>query len=158
MTQPPTQPTTQPTTEPHPCGGSGWRRVAYLNSFQGCPSAWRQITTPHTVCGRKSTSGSCEGVTYTTGSEQYNRVCGRITGYQIGSPEAFLGSGQSINSVYVNGVSIMRGSPRQHIWTFAGGVGEQNANIETMCLCVSGSTNDPEFPHLWARTTSTRQA
>ena len=50
------------------CGGStGWRRVAYLNMSnlsQQCPSAWQEITTPHRVCGRRSTSSaSCEGLT-----------------------------------------------------------------------------------------------
>ena len=41
------------------CGGSGWRRVAYLNMSdpsQQCPSVWQEITTPHRVCGRRSTS------------------------------------------------------------------------------------------------------
>ena len=66
------------------CGGSGWRRVAYLNmsdSSQQCPSVWRAITTPHRTCGRRSTGASCEGLTYTTGSVQYNHVCGRIISY-----------------------------------------------------------------------------
>ena len=58
------------------CGGStGWRRVAYLNMFdpsQQCPSVWQEITTPHRVCGRRSTRASCEGLTYPTGSEQYD--------------------------------------------------------------------------------------
>ena len=71
----------------HPCSGTGWRRVAYLNmtdSSQQCPSVWQEITTPHRVCGRRSTSisGGCEGLNYNTGSEQYSQVCGRITGYQ----------------------------------------------------------------------------
>ena len=47
------------------CGGSGWRRVAYLNMSdpsQQCPSVWQEITTPHRVCGRRSTSPSCEGL------------------------------------------------------------------------------------------------
>ena len=47
------------------CGGSGWRRVAYLNTSDPshqCPSVWREITTPHRVCGRRYTDGSsCEG-------------------------------------------------------------------------------------------------
>ena len=59
------------------CGGStGWRRVAYLNisdPSQQCPSVWWEITTPHRVCGRRSTSASCEGLNYTTGSEQYDQ-------------------------------------------------------------------------------------
>ena len=83
-TQPPTTqlPTTQlPTTQPttvtgYSCGGStGWRRVAYLNMSdpsQQCPSVWQEITTPHRVCGRRSSSSGCEGLTYSTGSEQYD--------------------------------------------------------------------------------------
>ena len=68
--------------------------------------------------------GSCEGLTYSTctGSEHYNKVCGKIIGYQMGSPESFLDFGQSINSIYVDRVSIAHGPPCQHIWTFTGGV------------------------------------
>ena len=85
---------TQLPTE-HPCGGSGWRRVAYLNMSdpsQHCPSVWQEITTPHRTCGGRSTNASCEGLTYPTGSEQYDQVCGRIIGYQSGTPDAFRGS------------------------------------------------------------------
>ena len=78
------------------CGGStGWRRVVYLNMSdpsEHCPSVWQEITTPHRVCGRRSTiGGSCEGLTYSTGSQQYDQVCGRIIGYQIGYPGAYTG-------------------------------------------------------------------
>ena len=107
------------------CGGSfDWRCVAYLDmadTFEQCRSVWREITTPHRVCGRRFTSGSCEGVTYSTGSEQYDQVCGRIIGYQLGNTDAFLDSSRSIDTNYVDGVSVTRGSPRQHIWTFANG-------------------------------------
>ena len=52
-------------------GSTGWRPVAYLmqhvRSLQQRPSAWKEITTPHRVCGRRSSN--CEGVTYTTGSD-----------------------------------------------------------------------------------------
>ena len=100
------------------CGGStDWRCVAYLNMSdptQQCPSAWQEITTPHRVCGRRSSTSSCEGVNYTTGSEQYDQVCGRIVGYQVGHACGFyFGSnyGQSINNYYVDGVSVTCGSP-----------------------------------------------
>ena len=127
------------------CGGStGWRRVAYLNMSdpsQQCPSVWREITTPHRTCGRRSLGGSCEGLTYSTGSEQYNQVCGRIIGYQIGTPDAFYyGPSRSIDSVYVEGVSVTHGYPRQHIWTFAGGLDEQRTYPNETCPCVTGST------------------
>ena len=152
---------TQLPTEPpieYSCGGStGWRRVAYFNmsdSSQRCPSVWQEITTPHRVCRKTSiTTGehsSCDGVNYTTGSDQYDQVCGRIIGYQLGTPYAFnpysKGRGSSIDGVYVIGVSVTHGSPRQHIWTFAGGADEtvgywtQFNLASVLCPCVSGST------------------
>ena len=131
-----------PLLQGYSCGGSGWRRVAYLNMSepsQQCPSVWREYTTSHRVCGRRSSTGSCEGVNYTTGSEQYDQVCGRIIGYQLGLSESFLHSrGRSINSVYVEGISVTHGSPRQHIWTFACGVDEGTAYTGN-CPCVDGS-------------------
>ena len=135
------------------CGGStGWRRVAYLNMSepsQQCPSVWQEITTPHRVCGRRSTTGSCEGLNYTTGSGQYDQVCGRMIGYQIGHPESFVhSSGRSINTNYVDGISVTHGSPRQHIWTFAAGIEDQQGAYTGTCPCVTGSTigrNIPSF-------------
>ena len=57
---------------------------------------------------------------------QYDQVCGRITGYQIGHPESFVYSpGRSINTNYVDGISVTHGSPRQHVWTFAAGIEDQ---------------------------------
>ena len=132
----------------HPCGGSGWRRVAYLNmsdSSQQCPSVWQEIATPFRVCGRRLNRASCEGLTYTTGSEQYGQVCGRIVGYQRGTPDAFRGSSLSIDSYYLDGISVTHGSPRQHIWSFAGGFDEENS-IHATCPCVTGSTNGNNLP------------
>ena len=135
-----------PLLQGYSCGGStGWRRAAYLNMSdpsQHCPSTWQEITTPHRVCGRRSTSASCEGVTYSTGSEQYDQVCGRIIGYQIGSPDAFIGG--SIDSYYMDGISITHGSPRQHIWSFVGGVDERI--LGSSCPCVTGSTSGTRIP------------
>ena len=127
------------------CGEStGWRRVVYLNMsdpYQQCPSAWREITTPHRTCGRGSTSSySCDGVTYTTGSQQYDQVCGRIIGYQVGDTEAFRrSSGRLINAFYVDGISVTRGSTYQHIWTFAAGLDERRTHSSSTCPCVTGS-------------------
>ena len=143
-----TQLPTRPPTE-HPCGGSGWRRVAYLNMSdpsQQCPSVWQEITTPHRVCGRRSTGASCEGLTYTTGSEQCDQVCGRIIGYEVRHSDSFRGSSLSINNIYVDGVSVTCGSPRQHIWTFACGVDEQTTYSSDTCPCVNESTNDNDIP------------
>ena len=143
---------TEPPTE-YSCGGStGWRRVAYLNmsnSSQQCPSVWQEITTPRRVCGRRSTTfnGSCEGRIYPTGSAQYNQVCGRIIGYQLGNTDAFLDSNWSIDTYYVDGVSVTRGTPRQHIWTFSSGFDELSTTWRCCtCPCVNGSINENHIP------------
>ena len=108
-------------------------------------SVWEEITTPHRVCGRRSTNASCEGLNYTTGSEQYDQVCGRIIGYQLGTPDAFYSS--SINTFYVDGISVTHGSPHQHIWTFAGGVDEQTTYSHCCtCPCVNGSNDGSAIP------------
>ena len=148
QTQPPTV-----STGTYSCGGStGWRRVAYLNMSdfsQECPSVWQEITTPHRVCGRTSSTGSCEGLTYPTGSVQYDQVCGRITGYQIGLPDSFyrLGSSSmvSIDSFYVDGVSVTYGSPRQHIWSFSTGL-DEGIRTSSTCFCVAGSSDAFSIP------------
>ena len=115
---------------------------------QQCPYTWRKITTPHRVCGRKSRSGgSCEGVTYSTGSVQYNQVCGRIIGYQIGGSGAFgTGRTQSINTYYVYGISVTHGYPRQHIWTFAGGLDEQTGSSKCPCVTRNAATAGIRIP------------
>ena len=132
-----------------PCGGSSWRRVAFLNMSdpsQQCPSVWQEITTPHRVCGRRSTlSPSCEGVNYTTGSEQYDQVCGRIIGYQIGAPDAFDGP-HLINTFYLDGVSVTHGCPCQHIWSFVAGLDEGKDFSQLTCPCVAESTNGNTIP------------
>ena len=136
------------------CGGSGWRRVIYFNMSdpsQQCPSVWQEITTPHRVCGRRSSTASCEGLTYSTGSEQYDQVCGRIIGYQIGTPDAFNGAGRSIDTYYIDGVSVTYDSPRQHIWSFVGGVDERGSigsarYSGALCPCVTGSTAGNRIP------------
>ena len=139
------------TQSSYSCGGStGWRRVVYLNMSnpsQQCPSVWQEITTSHRVCGRRFYRGGCEGLNYTTGSGQYNQVCGRIIGYQIGHPNSFFfSSGRSINTNYVDGISVTHGSPRQHIWTFAAGLEDQQRHYFGTCPCVNGSTVGSRIP------------
>ena len=57
-------------------------------------------------------------------------MCGRVVGYQYASTDAvdtFIGGTSihnDINSYYVDGVSITRGSPRQHVWALMAGLNE----------------------------------
>jgi len=134
-----------------PCGGQGWRVIAYLNMSapaEKCPSNWRQYNNNgRRACARVDYGGSCNQLSFITGGLPYNQVCGRIIGYQYGGPEAFRDADNStIDSNYVDGVSVTHGSPRQHIWTFAGGFDETTQNAWSACPCVAGSYNARRAP------------
>ena len=114
------------------CGsGGGWTRLAYLDmsdSTVNCPSGFRLYQSGGVrACGRPVTSsGSCVSVQFPSNGISYSQVCGRVTGYQYASPDAVNyehGSNHNnLNGDYVDGVSITRGSPRQHVWTLMAGV------------------------------------
>ena len=128
----------------HTCGGSpGWHRVAFLNMTdpsQDCPSGWSLTSHSVRTCGRASSGQyTCDPVTFPVSGGQYSRVCGRIRAYQYGTAWAFRGAigGQSLNGCYVDGISITHGVPRQHIWTFAVGLAQEQYaySVHQYCYC-----------------------
>ena len=109
------------------CGsGGGWTRLAYLDMSdvtQSCPSGFRLYQIGgNRACGRPSSgSGGCVSAKFFTNGISYSQVCGRVEGYSKTSPDGiYNGNPQhnNLNSYYLDGVSITRGSPRQHVWTF----------------------------------------
>ena len=86
-----------------------------------------------------------QAVKFPSYSISYSQVCGRVTGYQKGSTNALEPSGFNINGPYVDGVSLTRGRPRQHIWTFMAGLHENffYSNGVTECPCASNSPVRP---------------
>ena len=135
------------------CGsGGGWTRLAYLDmtdATQNCPSGFRLYQTGGVrACGRATSgSASCTSVTFPSNSISYSQVCGRVTGYQFRSTDAFAGPSGSIDSHYVDGVSITRGNPRQHVWTFVANVFDTSPHFPSLnCPCATGSSqNAPSF-------------
>ena len=133
----------------HNCGEGEWYRVAYLNMSdptQQCPSAWREYNSSGIRACARSTSSDCLGNTYNV-NRQYSRVCGRVIGYQFGSPNAFDET-DTVDNAYLDGVSITRGMPRVHVWSYAAGVSVQGNcvgnNILYKCPC-SGGEAPPSF-------------
>jgi len=133
---------------PH-CGISSpnWRRVAYIDTTHGpgqCPSGLVEhvnSTTNQRACGR-STDVGCSSVTYPAGGS-YTNICGRVRGYQFNSANAFDGSrGNSINDPHVDGISITRGNPRQHVWTYAAYWYEGHTANAYLCPCGRTRTSD----------------
>ena len=127
------------------CGDGLWYLIASLNMTdpsEQCPSAWREYNTSGIrACGRPVTSiGSCSASTYST-SHPYSKVCGRVIGYQVASPDAFNTQNNSIDLVYVDGISITHGSPREHIWTYVAGFTE--LHWLNSCPCMASSIRQP---------------
>jgi hypothetical protein len=108
------------------------------NSSHQCPSGLRQRTFNSTrTCARNTYSTGCSAV-FLSATSQYSNVCGKITAYQLGSPDTFRNRNDiSINGLYVEGVSLTHGSPRQHIWSFAAGLDEVGTFPERNCACTN---------------------
>ena len=138
------------------CGGTcGWSHAVYLDMTDpntNCPSGWNMTGYSKRTCGRANSSRlSCDSVFFPVSGGPYSQVCGRIRAYQYGAPEAFFAykhRGQTtIDSVYVSGVAIMYGSPRQHIWTFTNGAWENDTtHRDYNCPCdTTGVISIPPF-------------
>ena len=126
------------------CGSrGGWTRLAYLDmsdDTQNCPPGFYLYNETDDVraCGRPGSG--CVSVQFPSNGISYSQICGRVVGYQYSHTDAVDdGSHNDINSGYVEGVSITRGSPRQHVWTLMAGYTERNA-VSGSCPCNNGST------------------
>ena len=132
------------------CGDGLWSRVAYLNvsdPSQQCPSAWSEYNSDGVRACRRpaATEASCSGTIFSAGRE-FTKVCGRVIGYQLRTTDAFTSPwpqvgyrNLTIDESYVDGVSITHGTPRQHIWSFAAGITEQDPTERFYnCPCSNG--------------------
>ena len=132
----------------------GWMRVAYLNmsdSTEECPPGFRLYDVNGVrACGRPQSSpaGYCQSVKFPSYSISYSQVCGRVTGYQYGSPDGIAAAElrNNLNAAYVDGVSLTHGNPRQHIWTFIAGLQENvfYSNGVHECPCAPNSPVTPQ--------------
>ena len=129
--------------------------VAFVNmtdSSQQCPGEFIEVSNSRVrACGRQTTtSPGCNSATFSVLGMEYQYVCGRIVGWQIGSPDGFAGSSQGIDSYYIDGISITYGGPpREHIWSLAGIPDETFTIYNYICPCsntgVSGVLAPPSF-------------
>ena len=132
------------------CGGvtGGWMRVAELdmtNSSHQCPSGlMERIYSGKRTCVRIETTGGCSSANITPAVE-YSNVCGRVIGYQYGTTDAFISS-TSVDSTYVDGVSLTHGRPRQHIWTFVAAHDEVGSSRSSNCPCINTNKADQARP------------
>ena len=128
------------------CGitSTNWRRIAYFDTTRGdaCPPGLHtstNTTSGQRACGTTNGQRSLLSLNFTTGGS-YTNVCGRVRGYSGWNVYAFypyIERGQrTIDSNYADGVLITRGSPRQHLWTYAAGFSETYSLTNHLCPCA----------------------
>ena len=132
------------------CGSKGWTRVAYLNMSDPaaiCPGNYHLYEQNGVrACGRSKGGYGCRAsVEFSTFQQQFSEVCGHLIGFQLASPSGVTGlRSVSIDSVYVDGISLTYGSkPRKHIWTFMAQTQENTISLSNkafLCPCCNLST------------------
>ena len=93
------------------------------DAANSCPVGLTYYTQNSTrICSSSILRGGCTSVNFPTFGVPFTKVCGRALGYQYGHIDAFRhGVTSSIDSYYVEGLSVTHGIPRNHIWIFAAG-------------------------------------
>ena len=128
------------------CGGveGGWMQVVDvdMNRDDSCPGTWQKITNPRKLCLGLSSAG-CASANFNVKGISYDNICGQAKAYQKGSPDAFYTKLQSIDGIYVDGISITLGSPRKHVWTYAAGVSDDHDNEIANCPCATNPGPSP---------------
>ena len=145
------------------CGGAGWIKVADVNMSDpthSCPSEFEemQILVGKRGCKRPPVtgSGSMTQTSFDCKGNSYSEVCGKVRAIAAGSFKAFGTKyrgeeHKNIDSYYVDGVSITCGTPREHIWTYAGGLLDTSeATVEEQefqCPCNTDGIRElvPDF-------------
>uniref|UniRef100_A0A1X7TEA5 Uncharacterized protein n=1 Tax=Amphimedon queenslandica TaxID=400682 RepID=A0A1X7TEA5_AMPQE len=69
---------------------------------------------------REGNSAGCRSNAFQTNGISYSQICGKVVGYQKGRSNG-VNSG-NVNNPYIDGVSITRGSPRKHVWSYIAGL------------------------------------
>ncbi len=142
-------------------GTGGWLRLYKLDlkqsdaEFHVCPDPFEQyagLGSDNVLCRRKGNVLGCRSATFSVNDQSYSQVCGKATGYQKGTTDAFYRvSGDALQKTvednYVDGISVTHGSPRTHIFTFACGCSESGACwVPSRCPCeTDGNPNVPKF-------------
>ena len=119
------------------CGGieGGWMQVADVDMDRDdtCPGSWQFIVNPHKLC--QGNVAGCSPAQFSTKGISYDHICGQARAYQKGHLDAFYGDSPSIDSQYVDGISITIGLPRKHVWTYAAGLSDLQSHSTANCPC-----------------------
>ena len=126
------------------CGEKGWMMVAALDmavNGSKCPDGLDEgMYGSKRLCGNRG-NNVCRSTTFSTNGAPYTEVCGFVSGFQDKTPDAFHGKNANIDSVYLDGISITHGMPRQHIWSYGAGPAS-DCSSAGCCPCNEGGVDN----------------
>jgi hypothetical protein len=128
--------------------GGGWTRIFFLDGADAalaCPAVWarqeRAGADAFRGCARPLLGALAPAVT-ADAPHAYTRVMGKMTGVVFGDQDAFAAHDRGINDIYVDGVSLTIGNPREHVFTFIGAHPCYDGIVRCPC---DGGTSAPDF-------------
>ncbi len=139
-------------------GTGGWTRIGLFDMNESgttCPDGFVERTDLSDgirTCG-SDVATPCRSMYFPNfdSNYKYEKVCGRIRGYQYGTPDAFnyfnTQNNVNIDDEYLDGFSITHSSnPRTHIWSYAAGLTTGTGSDISNCPCNTGNTaQSPPF-------------
>ena len=123
--------------------GGGWARIVNLDTSvsQSCPGNWTYYGSPK-VCRRPA--ANCHSATLDTFGIEWSEMRGQALAFQYNSMDAFhMYNPYGLDGPYVDGISITRGSPRKHIWTYAVGISGDGNYPDYNCPCAKTKGGGP---------------
>jgi len=129
----------------------GWMKIADLDTNNGgdCPKEWQRLMVNGIkVCRAPSDAAGCYSTFFSVNSMNYRKIRGLVRGYQKYSTDSFDSRKgiRSIDTTYVDGVSITLGDPRKHVWTYVAGYSDHGNHPSLNCPCtVHPGPSPPSF-------------
>ena len=120
----------------------GWLKIADIDVSKGdeCPKGWNKTKVNGIeMCRSLYDSAGCYSANFSVNGTRYRKIRGMVRGYQQGSTDSFdsrMGH-RSINTAYVDGVSITLGHPRKHVWTYVVGCSDDDNHPTSNCPCAA---------------------
>ena len=115
-------------------------RIGSIKNGDSCPTGWQQMTSPVKACRGNSDKAGCYPAYFNNTNLPYQHICGKVVGYQKGTPDAFSAiryTSKSIDGPYVDGVSFTYSNPRKHLFTYANGH-SYGSPSSGKCPCLGG--------------------
>ena len=127
-----------------------WETIVELNMTKNASECPINFTLSGTgglrTCISNQLSRGCSSIFFPiTNTLTYSKILGRVQAFQFNRTNSFKPYNResgTIDEPYVDGVSLTYGQPRQHIWTFAADLRQDDS------FCPCGSTQNistPEF-------------